>query len=534
MSAVIIPASAAAQVAAASSTAPQLVLQPGTVIDARVLAVRENLARILIAGLSLEVLTEVALEPGANLKLAVSQMSDRGVRLQVVPQTAVAVAQGQGSANAVAISARPTTGATGPEQLARGALASLVLATPEELAIGQAVQAAAPRQASLSTLFANLPVIVAATGVPRDVQNAAAQLLAARSTLDATLTAATLREAFKTSGLFLEATLARGAAPSGQPDLKAALVVFRQVLANWLGQGAAAPSSAAAQTLRQAAAPPLALALAGDPASAERVARAETAARTADLSATLQARLSASAPGQPAAGDLADEILRTATQALLRDAVPSQGRAALDQHQPAGPSLNQPPAPRQAEAAPPFRGALPSAQPVATPSLAADTAPAHMGHQLLEQTDAALARQTLLQAASLPDRQEPADSQPRWSFEIPFATPQGTAIAQFEISRDGRDNEAEATAPSRVWRARFTLDVEPAGPVHAQVALVGEKTAVRMWAERPETAAKLRADAEQLGEALREAELVPGDILVGDGVPPQPKTSAGRFMDRAT
>jgi hypothetical protein len=26
---------------------------------------------------------------------------------------------------------------------------------------------------------------------------------------------------------------------------------------------------------------------------------------------------------------------------------------------------------------------------------------------------------------------------PRWNFEIPFLTQQGTAMAQFEISRDG-------------------------------------------------------------------------------------------------
>src|SRR5512132_2894452 len=97
MSAVINPTSAVAQVAAASQATPEIVLQPGTVIDARVLAVRENLARILIAGLSIEVLTEVALQPGANLKLAVSQTSDGTVRLAVVANDA-SPAQGQASA----------------------------------------------------------------------------------------------------------------------------------------------------------------------------------------------------------------------------------------------------------------------------------------------------------------------------------------------------------------------------------------------------------------------------------------------------
>src|SRR6202000_1026745 len=101
---------------------------------------------------------------------------------------------------------------------------------------------------------------------------------------------------------------------------------------------------------------------------------------------------------------------------------------------------------------------------------------------------------------------------PRWSFEIPFATPQGTAVSQFEISRDG--GGAEVAAAKRVWRARFWIDVEPAGPVHALVSLSGERTSVRMWAERPATAAQLRAGVSQLSQALTRAELQPGDIVV--------------------
>ena len=253
MSAVINPTSAVAQVAAASQATPQLVLQPGTVIDARVLAVRENLARILIAGLSLEVLTEVALQPGANLKLAVSQTAE-GVRLAVVPQDVAARAQGQVGAPPASGQTTPASattasagsvGATAQAQLPRVAAASLVPASPEAIAISQAVQTAAPRQAGLSPLFANLPVIVAANGVPQQVQNAASTLLASRPPLDTTLTAGDLRQAFQKSGLFLEATLARGAAPQGSPDLKAALVVFKQVLTNWLGQAAPAAQPAA-------------------------------------------------------------------------------------------------------------------------------------------------------------------------------------------------------------------------------------------------------------------------------------------------
>jgi hypothetical protein len=125
-------------------------------------------------------------------------------------------------------------------------------------------------------------------------------------------------------------------------------------------------------------------------------------------------------------------------------------------------------------------------------------------------------------------------SGPRWLFEVPFATPQGPAVAQFEIARDGHNAPAAGTAVA--WRARFSLDVEPIGPVHAQIALIGSRAAVTLWAERPETSAKLRDNAPQLADALRQAELEPGDVMVRAGTPPRPREPApsGRFLDRAS
>ncbi len=107
-------------------------------------------------------------------------------------------------------------------------------------------------------------------------------------------------------------------------------------------------------------------------------------------------------------------------------------------------------------------------------------------------------------------------------------------MAQFEISRDGGGNEVEAA--KRVWRARFSLDVEPAGPVHALVSLNGERTSVRMWAERPATAgaiARRRCAAEPGAEPA--PSLQPGDIVIRDGAPPQcgRRRRAGHFLDRA-
>lgn len=565
MSAVIIPTTAPAQLAAAADAASHLVLQPGTVVDAHVLASRENLARILIAGLAIEVLTEVALQPGANLKLAVSQTTE-GVRLAIVtPEAASAPPAAQRQSGSVAVSL------SAPAQGPGASGASQAASRPEAIAIAQAVQTSAPKQASLAPLFANLPVIVTAKAVPPQVQSAASQLLATRAPLDNALTGNDLRQAFQNSGLFLEATLARGAVPRA-PDLKAALAVFRHVVSNWLNQPGSEPgramnspaviSQSTLETLPQRPVPiaapaprhaigggvsPLPAAVvpgsgsvdAGD-FPAQSVLHAAVASHEAPACGSASfVPVSAENPELPAgiARTTAHVLLREPSSPLLRMAALQGGDEGSGRADPQPPLTSPLARVQPSETAPPFRGGLPTPQPVASPSLVPDAPSASMGQQLLEQTEAALARQTLLQVASLPDRTDLGGTnqnvQARWSFEIPFATPQGTAVAQFEIERDG-GSAVEAAAPSRVWRARFTLDIEPAGPVHALVSLIGDKTAVRMWAERPETAAGLRAGTNALSEALRRAELEPGDILVADGAPPQPKMRTGHFLDRAT
>lgn len=523
MSITITPVNPVSQATSTAGGAPDLVLTPGTVVDARVLAVRDaNMVRIAIEGLAIDVLSEVVLQPGTNVKLAVSQNGD-GVRLAVVPQDQAAAGRTGTAGAAVTLSAAALvdqlkTAQSGTQVSSNQALPNAA----ESAAIARAVQTAAPKQAGLSPLFANLPVIVASDGVPQPVQNAAAQLLTARPQLDAALTADDLRQAFQKSGLLFESSLARGVAQTGTPDLKAALVVFRQVLSNWLGQ-AGTPTAPAPQPSPSQSMPP----------ETPRVASPPLAADVAltDLAETIVRQ-----NAQGATRELAPLLRDTGAQ-VLGELV--NRSAALRPQQAVDTPANGLVDVRAGEPAPPFRGAAPSAQPVAQPSIDGDAAPLSMGRQLLDQADGAIARQTLLQVASLPDRPELAgtnqSTQPRWSFEIPFATPQGTAVAQFEISRDGGKENEEATSSSRVWRARFTLDVEPTGPVHALVSLVGEKTAVRMWAERPETAAQLRASTDALGQALRRAELEPGDILVGEGAPPRPVAlRAGHFLDRAT
>ena len=527
-------------VIAAQNAAPELVLQPGTVVDAQVMKLlADNLVRIAISSLSIDVLSEIPLAAGQVLRLAVSQTPD-GIRLAVVAQ---------GSASSTSLDSVTLA----PAALADAAATASPNATPpgnvltplEKLAVSIVTQSAATQQGSLAPLFANLGVVAGSQGLPPKLQQVIVQVLAQQTSLDLKLSGSEVKNAFQKSGLFLEAALASGSVSSaaGIPDLKAALIVLRQTLLS-LGTAGSAVQSPAAPTTDAPSLPPAATTATAVPSfspdgEAREILLPQARLPVAfDLSAavgTSRIVLTAVQPGaEPrlatsgAALNLLQEALQNTPREIgnapLASATPRDLRSDdVTVH------ANAPP--------PPFRGALPSAQPVASPSILSNAPLATSAHHLLADTDAAIARQTLLQVASLPDRVDTSGTRldpaaPRWSFEIPFATPQGTAMAQFEISRDGGGQEAEAA--KRAWRARFSIDVEPAGPVHALISLTSDRTSVRMWAERPATAAQLRAGAAQLSQALSKAELQPGDIVIRDGTPPQPAPApAGHFLDRA-
>ena len=442
--------------------APPPALQPGEIVDAQVVALLDNgLARLQLPDGIIDVRTAVPLTVGAKVRLAVNGTS-AGLQLVVLTDgasgraatPAALVARQPGDAPArVATDASAAAGAgfeapaveiavagATPASLPQAASPALSPAPADALA--EAAQVAAARQGGLAPLLADLEQAANGDALPSSVATAAARVLDLRLPL-AGLDAAALREASARSGLFLEAGLAASlssgsaAGMAGGVDLKAALLVLRQMLRSWFD-------------------------------------------------------------GEPAAG-------------------------------PAGlpPPVSAPP--------PPYRGAPPSAQPAVPPSLPAYAPPGAMAQRLLAETDAALARHALLQLASLPEAgaaSPPAQRGAQWAFEIPFATGQGSAIAQFEISRDGH-GAATSASPS-VWRVRFSLNVEPMGPVHALIAVAGERAAVTLWAEREASAARLRAGSGLLADALRGAALAPGDIQFRVGAPAAPPPAAGRFLDRAS
>ena len=635
------------QVAAQVATPAPVVLQPGSVISARVLQVLgSNTVQIAIGGQALEVQSQVPLQAGQTLQLAVSQTTD-GVRLAIVNQQAAAAPSQElslaanGAVASDTVTLAPDAAASIAAQTPSAVAAPAIQLTPQEaLAVATAAQTAATQQSSLANLFADLGVAAGLDTLPRPVQQAIAQVLTQQLSLDQNLTGRDIQQAFQNSGLFLEASLASGSvASTSTPDLKAALIVLRQVLTTSLAsvpatqnalatpgatatlnaaataailqQVATAPAAAAQQAtptpvavlpgaavvLAEPGAPPATAVLQGGATLAAIILEqgtqpfvqvtsqpatitnsAETPLTTspalvpllASETAVSQVPLQGAAVPVPAAApnlNALSALISPASTATDATALAAATGAALTRLQEAvqsgpltGANLSRlvfnngvmlsliaagarPPHVDDTEFAranvppPPMRGALPTAQAVVPATLVSNTPAETAMHHLAADLDGAIARQTLLQVASLPDRVDaagarPDTSGPRWTFEIPFMTPQGTTIAQFEISRDGGGSQTEAA--SRAWQARFSLNVEPAGPVHAVISFAGERTSVRMWAERPGTAAQLRAGAGELSQALSQADLVPGDIVIRDGTPPQAAPAkAGHFLDRA-
>src|ERR1700677_3454881 len=367
----------------AQSAASGVVLQPGAGINPQgVKILAGDLGQIAITNLSIAVRSEIPLQAGQNLQLAVSQTQD-GIRLAVVGQGAGAAT---GGAPVDTVTLAPGATLAPPGSAAAVANPSANAASPvnaltplERSAVSAAVQTAVTQQGSLAPLFANLGVVASSGGLPPALQQAVAQVLAQRSSLDQNLTGDDVRNAFESSGLFLEASLASGSA--SMPDLKAALIVLRQTLLSSLdtAEGPAAavtiPSQSAAPTVSDAADPneaamPHATAVANTPApspSVEIETQEIILPQIVSSATLLDAGAHAATAG--AALNLLQEVLQGDPQGNL------QGNLQENPREIGSPSLasampnggrdddvtvhtNTPP--------PPFRGALPSGRPIAS------------------------------------------------------------------------------------------------------------------------------------------------------------------------
>lgn len=517
---------------------PAQALPPGQLVQALVLELIEsNVFRLQLPQAIVDVRSDVRLTPGSTIALA-AKGAGANARLVIYADAPQAAGQGappstpaarQPIGEAVIVARAP---AATPNRVAEPLVPDAPPLAPSrqpdaparvspELALGEAVRSAASRQSGAAPLFADAEQVAKLPTTPASVRVAAADVLSLRVPLDEKLTAADVKQAFARSGVLFEPRLAaaRTATPADAAiltpapanDLKAALLVLRQVAKVWSASEPAPSRTAANAPVLPSTAPETA-------ARPAPVATNETIKHVANALAGLPDELIPQ--NVPLSPEQATNLAKTLASVLEARVMPSAS----------------PDAKANGALPPPYRGAPLAAQAPAAPSILPDASLHEIADKLVAQTDGALARTTLLQAASLPDQPQSqrADAGQRWSFEVPFATPQGTAVAQFEVSRDAHPPKADAQV--RTWRARFSLDVEPMGPVHAMVTLSGERTSVTLWAERHATAARLNDQAAALSDALRAAELEPADFQFRVGAPPAAakQVAPGRFMDRAT
>jgi hypothetical protein len=507
-------------------------LTAGQVVDARVLAIMNNgTVRLAIAGVTVEAATTTPLTPGSTVRL-LAQEQGGALKLSVVDQTQV--------------SAPPTpTGEAARPPAAEGAAVPLA----------RALAGLVARQSSLAPLFADLehllgsgPAGAARTAaLPAEVVAAAAKVLDFRLPAGEAGNPARILASFLTSGVFHDAAAQRQ--PPGQGlagQLAPAQAVAGQVTA---GQVAAQTSL---QRLGQAVGQMLGgqmlggqaggqvTGTAGDPAARQMPTQAAASGSPGSSGLALRSLLAMVTMAAPAAGSATPSSpspvllplpdLKSALIELRSALVGALGTDAV--------RLGAIVAPNDA-ARPPRRGAPPRAQPAVAPLLGAEASPREVLRTLLSETDGALARLSLTQLASSdadrPVGIGPADkgAAPVWTFEVPLAADGRTSIAQIEIRREeSRAAAAGETAPG--WSVKFSIDVEPAGPVHAVLTLRGADLSVTLWAERPATAAQLQAEGGGFAALLADQDLTLERLFVRGGRPDAPPEPVRHLVNRVT
>ena len=147
---------------------------------------------------------------------------------------------------------------------------------------------------------------------------------------------------------------------------------------------------------------------------------------------------------------------------------------------------------------PPLKGSLPKAQTIATKSLANLQNIAVIVDELIEQTQASLARVQLHQLASAPATVD-TSSNPSWLFELPIKHQEEQHIVHMLIEQEDNSTNAEE---EHVWQVKLALDLPNLGPIHVHLRLEHDNLSTILWAEAPATKQFVEDDMSFLRDSL--------------------------------
>ncbi|WP_180966883.1 flagellar hook-length control protein FliK [Cohaesibacter celericrescens] len=178
---------------------------------------------------------------------------------------------------------------------------------------------------------------------------------------------------------------------------------------------------------------------------------------------------------------------------------------------------------------PPLRGAQLQGQGPQPPTITPSDSDSVALSVIRNNVEAALARATLTQIASL--RSSIGDSTQTGGrviqtlhAEVPVMLDNGTAIIQMTVQqRDvelddeaDEDNENKSKKDRSNWIVEFALNAEPVGPVNVSVRLRGDIVRIDLAAERKETLAVFRQHAPDLQVMLEASGLTLDGLLISE------------------
>ena len=175
-------------------------------------------------------------------------------------------------------------------------------------------------------------------------------------------------------------------------------------------------------------------------------------------------------------------------------------------------------------APPPLRGSVPSAQAPVRVRLDLLNRSGLLRTDLLQQTEAALARLQMSQLVALPRDAERGFLE--WLFELPIRRGNELDLWSMRLFRDPRGHVQQGVASTSTWSVQLAFDLPGLGPMQAQVQVTGQQVSTRFWVEPATTLPLLREHLHELREALLHIGLEVGELDCRPG-PMQPGTPDG-------
>ena len=142
---------------------------------------------------------------------------------------------------------------------------------------------------------------------------------------------------------------------------------------------------------------------------------------------------------------------------------------------------------------------------------------------LAKLTLSTLARVQLHQLASLPQTQEGQTTQ-LLSLELPIVHEDKVHLFQIQIGEE-ETQQTQEKEKEKCWKINLAFDIEPLGPMHIQLTMVGQSASATIWAEQKETVDFTHSHLDVLTDSLQHIGLSVKQIDCLKGKPPEKKAT---------